>query len=291
MTRLRLIMLAVLSAALAGCLLIPGRFDSGLDLNRDGTFHFRYAGELVFLPLTQAMKSQMANRTDKTASGTAPSADQAQVFTEETCTNPQTGEARACTADELAAQRRAWDQRKGAVPKGLGDAQAGAMMAMLGGTRPDDPQAPAAFADALRRQAGWRKVIYKGDGVFEVEYDVAGRLDHDFVFPTLEHMPIFMPMIMVTRHADGAIRVEAPGFAPGLGQMSALGAGLSSTANSNALKGLPPMSGTFAITADGAILANNTEDGPAPAAGGAQRLTWKIGGGRATAPTALIRPN
>jgi hypothetical protein len=283
--RLRLIVLAVLSATLAGCLLLPGKFDSTLDLQRDGTFHFHYAGELVLLPLTEAAHAQLASGLGKVPRAAPP--EQIEVFTEQTCTRPGSGEARACTAEEIAAQHNAWDKRKAAAAS---DAQAGAALALLGGINPNDPRAAAAFADALRRQAGWRKVDYKGDGVFDVEYDVTGRLDHDFVFPTLEHQTTIVPLVMVIRHADGSVRVEAPGFAPGLGNLSALGAALPASAKNNAFKGLPAMDGTFAITTSGAILANNTEDGPAAADGGSQRLGWKVSAGRAAAPTALIRP-
>jgi hypothetical protein len=284
--RLRLIVLAGLSAILAGCLLLPGKFDSAIDVRRDGAFHFHYAGEIVYLPLTQAAQSQMK------AGGSAAGGEQAEVFTEEACTKPDSSETRPCTADELAAQHSAWDARKHG-PSGA--PQAGAMLAMMGGLNPGDPNAAATFADTLRRQAGWRKVVSKGNGVFDVEYDIAGRLDHDFTFPTLEHIPLMVPFVSVTRRADGSVRIEAPGFAPGLGNMGAMGAmgamGSGAKAAPNPLKGVPPMDGTFAVTTDGTIATNNTEDGPAPAGAGSQRLTWKINAGHGTTPTALIRLN
>lgn len=287
MTRLRLIVLAALSAMLAGCLLMPGKFDSALDVKRDGTFHFRYAGELVFLPLTDAARSQMAKGLQKVQG--KQTGEQTEVFTEESCARPETGEARACTIDEIAAQRRAWDARMAAPPA---DPGANAIVSMLGGMNFDDPNAAATMTEALRRQAGWRKVTYKGNGVFDVEYDAAGRLDHDFTFPTLEHSPMVMPLVSVIRRADGSVRIEAPGFAPGLGNLAALGTAIPGAANKaqNPMKGLPLMDGTFAVTTDGAILTNNTEEGPSPVAGG-QRLSWHVAAGRAAAPTALIRPN
>eukprot|EP01037_Dinobryon_pediforme_P012113 gene12113-12198_t len=281
------------SFALAGCLLMPGRFDSALDLRRDGTFHFHYAGELVFLPLTDAARSQMTkgavNKPAEPDGG--PAAEQAEVFAEETCTRPDTGEARPCTADDIAAQRRAYEARKHA--QAVSPQAAGPMLSMLGGMNASDPRAPALLAEALRRQAGWRKVEYRGNGVFMVEYDAAGRLDHDFTFPTIEHMPMIMPLVTVMRHADGAVRIDAPGFAPGLANLGALGAmipGQKGGADVGAMKGMPPMDGTLAVTTDGTILANNTEDGPS-GAGPAHTLTWHVSTGHAVAPTALIRPN
>ncbi len=324
MTRLRAILVVVVSFALAGCLLMPGRFDSTLDLRRDGTFQFHYAGELVFLPLTDAARSQMAkgavNKPAEADGGPtadqAPNADQAEVFTEETCTRTDTGEARACTAEDIAAQRRAYEARKrapapssqlaGANARSAANARsnanarstanggADAMLSMLGGMNASDPRAPAVLAEALRRQAGWRKVEYRGNGVFMVEYDAAGRLDHDFTFPTIEHMPMIMPLVTVMRHADGAVRIDAPGFAPGLANLGALGAMIPGQARNSAggapMKGMPPMDGTLTVTTDGTILANNTEDGPG-GTGPARTLTWHVSTGHAVAPTALIRAN
>ena len=296
MNRWALAVLGVLSVMLAGCLMLPGRFDSALDWRRDGTFHFRYTGEVVFLPLTQAAKSHAM----PAASSTDQAAEQTEVFAEENCSDAHSGEPRACTAAEIAAQRRAWQARKTHAPKRSDakpseEAQAGAMMAMLGGIDPGDPRAGPAFADALRRQAGWRKVVSKGNGVFEVEYDIAGRMDHDFTFPTVEHVPMIMPFVAVTRHADGSVRVEAPGFAPGFGNIGALGGGLPMGGGAvnpmdGALKGLPKTDGVFTVTTDGVIATNNTEEGPTASAG-SQRLTWKVGIGHAAAPAALIRPN
>jgi hypothetical protein len=291
MNRLALAVLGVLSVMLAGCLMLPGRFDSTLDWRRDGTFHFRYTGEVVFLPLTQGAKSHAV----PAAASAAPAEEQTEVFAEENCSDAHSGEPRACTADEIAAQRRAWQARKTQAPKPSDEAKAGAMMAMLGGMDPSDPRAGPAFADALRRQAGWRKVVAKGNGVFEVEYEIAGRLDHDFTFPTVEHVPMIMPFVAVTRRTDGSVRVEAPGFAPGFGNIGALGGGLPMGGGSinpmdGALKGLPKTDGVFAVTTDGVIATNNTEDGPTTSAG-SQRLTWKVGIGHAAAPAALIRPN
>ncbi len=44
----KLIAVAVLPALLSGCLLIPGKFDSTMDIRRDGNFTFAYKGEVVF---------------------------------------------------------------------------------------------------------------------------------------------------------------------------------------------------------------------------------------------------
>ena len=52
--------------------------------------------------------------------------------------------------------------------------------------------------------------------------------------------------------------------------------------------GMPELDGSFAIVTDGEILANNTDEGPAPFTTG-QMLEWKISPRTAAAPTALVR--
>lgn len=280
------VLLAALGALLlAGCLIVPGRFDSALDLRNDGTFRFHYAGEIVFLPLTDAMKSQSGAKSAR-AETSAP--DQTEVFSEQTCTRPDTGEARACTPDDIAAQRRAFEARKtsGKVPGNTPDAEGAlAMMAAMGGGNAGTPPDGEALAAALRRQRGWSKVTYRGNGVFDVVFDAAGPLTHDFIFPTIEKVPLMVPLLSVNRHTDGSVRVIASGFTGGLSGLGAI-ANAGKDGN-NPLKGLPPVNGTFTLTTNGTILANNTEDGPVSLPDG-QKLTWSVNATRKDAPTALI---
>jgi len=51
---------------------------------------------------------------------------------------------------------------------------------------------------------------------------------------------------------------------------------------------MPVIDGTFSITTDGAIIANNTDEGPKPDPLG-QRLDWAVNIRAAAAPTALVR--
>ena len=51
---------------------------------------------------------------------------------------------------------------------------------------------------------------------------------------------------------------------------------------------LPEMDGTFVMTTDAEVLANNTDLGPQPFTTG-QRLEWKVNSRSQAAPTALIR--
>lgn len=273
---------------LAACVILPGTFDSALAVNRDGTFHFRYEGELIVLPLTALAQQKTAATLphDQT-----PAADQAEVFTEQTCSDPQSGEARACTAAELAEQRKAWDTRHSAQSPSpaTGDPAAAAalMGSTLGALNPSDPQASAKFAAALAHQAGWRKVVVKAPGVFAVEFETGGRLDHDFTFPTIEHLGMVNPLVAVIRRADGTVRVETPGLGGGTAGFAKLAA-MGGKANAKPAAGIPEAKGRFVLTTDGAILANDTDEGPETAPAG-QVLRWQVDAAHANAPTALIR--
>lgn len=267
-----------LALLLAGCLLMPGKFTSQLDLHRDGSFHFAYNGEIIMLAL-----SDMADKAKK--ADAAKTEDDA--FTPSPCYNDN-GDERPCSAQEKDDQKKAWSESQAMPAKN--DAQEKAMMqAMLGGMDPSDPKASAMFADKLRKQAGWKSVVDKGHGVFEVDYEVSGRLDHDFTFPTLEMMPMAMPFVAVYRNADGTVRIDAPSFSPtasGGPMMAMMGAAASSKDKD---VHLPPMDGHFTVVTDGEILANNTEDGPAAAVGGGRKLDWKVTMQSTAAPTALVR--
>ncbi|MFZ9396916.1 MAG: hypothetical protein ACO25F_12755, partial [Erythrobacter sp.] len=87
---------AMLAAAaallLAGCFVTPGKFTSELALENDGSFSFRYDGEIFFLGLSKL--AQMG-------------ATEA-VFAPSPCYDDNL-EPRECTEDEIAEQRAEWD--------------------------------------------------------------------------------------------------------------------------------------------------------------------------------------
>ena len=268
---------------LAGCMLLPGKFASDLTLRKDGTFSFAYKGEIYLLALSK-MAAEQRNKGGEDA-----------VFEPSSCTSDETGDERECTANEIAEQKKAWaesvaaDKAAAAEKKKSDDEMA---KAMLGGIDPSDPRAAQEFADRLRRQRGWKSVIDKGDGRFEVEYAISGRLDHDFTFPTVEKLPMVTPFVTLIRRADGTVRIEAPAFASGASQsplmgMAAASAGKDSNGGSD---GMPVLDGILTLVTDGEILANNTDEGPAPALGG-RKLEWKVNARTANAPTAPLRIN
>ena len=180
---------------------------------------------------------------------------------------------------------------KGAKPADK-DAEAAQMQAMMGGGNLSDPKVAEEFARKLARQHGWRSVTSMGKGRFDVDYAVSGNLTHDFTFPVIEGFPQATPFVQVIRRADGSVRVNAPAF-------GADGSPLRSLARMGAMNGsekekgagkpprLPVLDGAFAITTDGLVLANNTEEGPQSGTTGSV-LSWAVNDSTESAPTALI---
>lgn len=264
--------LLALCLTLAACLLSPGKFTSHLDVRQDGRFSFAYTGEIYLLGL-----SKLAELGDKPAS-----------FAPE-CFQPNTMVKRPCTAAETAAQRARWQEDQGsAAGKQKRDAEA--MKALLGGIDPSSPKGAEELAARLRRQEGWRRVGYRGDGLFDVDFAISGTLDRDFAFPSIERFPMANAFVAVNRHKDGTLRIDAPGFATAAGNDSLrslmlLGAAGKGSAGAPVL---PVTEGRFTLTTDAAVLANNTDEGPQADAAG-QRLTWPVDARANAAPTALLR--
>ncbi len=271
---------AGLCLALSACLLSPGKFTSQLDVRRDGRFSYGYTGEIHLLALSKLA----AMGQDKAGDG---------EFVPQPCYNDENLEERDCTPEEKAQQKSDWDtERASAKERQKRDNEA--MKAMLGGIDPADPKAAEELAARLRKQAGWKRVDYKGDGLFDVDFALSGRLDHDFIFPTLERFPVANAFVAVVRRADGSVRIDAPGFAPTAGgdpfrsMMTAAALAEEDKAASNDLPTMVQLDGQFAIVTDAPILANNTDEGPAAEAAG-QRLTWTVNVRTQTAPMALLK--
>ena len=279
---LALLALAGLCLLLAGCLLTPGRFTSSLDIRRDGTFAFAYTGEIHMLALSKLAEAGKDARLPNAA-----------PF-QPACFQQDGVKPRPCSSAEIAEQRRHHDEDASASgAKKQRDAEMAKQL--LGGLDPTNPKSAEEFAARLRKQAGWRRVDYKGDGLFVVDFAIAGRLDHDLVFPVIEHFPAANAFVTVYRHGDGSLRVEAPayaGSANGGSFMALMQAGMmAKAADAKPGEAPAPMSlidGRFTLTTDAAILANNTEEGPKPDARG-QRLEWVVNSQTLAVPSALLQ--
>lgn len=268
--------------ALSACLITPGRFAATMDLRRDGSFGFTYKGEIYLMAL-----SKLAQMADDAEAANAE-------FSASDCYDDEL-DPRDCSADELAEQRSNWEQEQ-VRKRENSKKERETMQAMFGGIDPADPKAAEEVAERLRRQEGWRSVTYKGDGLYEVDFAIASRASHDFAFPSIEGFPLTNPFVLATMRQGRKVRVTAPGFAaqggnnPLAGMMGgmagALG-GMTPTEKDDLPSSMPPMEGTFRLTTDGAILANNTEEGPVAGTTG-QMLEWTINRRTEAAPMALI---
>lgn len=262
---------------LSGCLLSPGRFVSTLDIRKDGRFAFAYTGEIHMLALSRLAEME-ANKP----------------FAPSPCYTDDTGQERECTKADLTSQKGAWEEeRKSSAERRK--REGAQMKALLGGIDPTDPRAAEELAQRLRRQVGWKKVIYKGDGLFDIDFSVAGRLDHDFAFPTIERFPTANAFVTLALRQDGTVRIDAPGFAPAAGgepfrsmMMGMAGSTKIGPSEKDLPPGMPVIDGTFAVTTDAAVLANNTDEGPQLDTAG-QRLAWTVNLRSGAAPMALVR--
>lgn len=264
------------SLMLSACFLSPGKFRSSLDIRKDGRFRFSYAGEIYLMTLTDIVKNSQNKES---------------VFEPEPC-EVSSGVTRECTATEIDEQMREWEaEQKSKAEKKKQEAEQ--MAAMLGGFDPSDPKAAEELVTSLRRQAGWRKVEYTGNGRFDVDFTIDGQLDHDFLFPTMERFPMANTFVQLTVQDEGKVRMIAPGFSAAssggpfqnLAQLAMLEA---KSKKKKEAPIIPVLEGTFTLTTDGDILANNTDLGP-QTAGPAQKLEWTINKRSAASPTALIR--
>ena len=321
----RMAMLVGLCLALAGCLLTPGHFTSSLDIRRDGAFTYRYAGEIRVLGLLELARLRDQENTANNKfdphcwfplpawhppAAAAPGASPPRSNAMPVIVPPRASSSglptimtvppppgltprseRVCTDAEVTQQRQQWEsakQTRAANTKRDLDR----FSTLVGGIDLNSPTAAEEIAVRLRRQAGWRRVDYKGTGLYDVDFAVSGRLTHDFAFPTIEKMPAAAPFIAIYRHADGTVRIDAPAF-NGAGNSQALTmmmamANVSKMGAPTTPNGLSEVNGNFTLTTDAAILANNTDEGPSADPVG-QRLTWTITPRTNAAPSALLR--
>lgn len=262
---------------LTGCLFSPGKFTSELTLMKDGSFSYSYDGEIQMLALSKLGEL----------------GEEEETFTPH-CLDDETFEERDCTAEETAEQQDEWDAgAEDRAAKRKKDAEE--LKVLLGGIDPTDPQAAQEFARKLERQRGWDKVEYVGDGIFDVDFHIAGQLSHDFSFPTVEKLPMANAFVTIVLRDGNQVRVDAPAFGAekngsplqgmpagmsGLAQLAMMG-------DENEIGRIALLDGTFSVITDGRILANNTDEGPTVHPRG-QVLSWTVSPNTAQAPTALI---
>lgn len=263
-----------------GCLLTPGKFDASLDLRRDGRFTYRYTGEMVFVTPGSAMADVAGSDDDKFD-------PDAQICSGESSDDEDAIDIRDCTPAEIEQKRKEHEEgREARVAEKKKNAEM--MKAMMGGIDTADPKTMDEFGRRLQGHAGWKRVQHKGHGVFDVDYELSGRLDHDLVFPVFPDVDFVIPFVKVVRLTGNRVRVVAPAFVQSQdNSFKALGAAMQSQKGAGeALMRKPE--GNFTITSDAEVLTNNTRDGPSRVATG-RLLRWNVGPLDTARPEALFQ--
>ena len=307
-------LLIAISVMLSGCFLTPGEFVSSMDLRRDGSFTFAYKGEMIFqspddvvngnkaLAVWNEKGAKCSKDKDSQPYYDSYSGDETEavaamtVSTAVDAATDATGEPvesndRLCTKAELAKLRKEFDDEQAA--KLARQNKEGAEFASLFGYNPNDDTANQKMAVTMMKYDGWKNVTYRGKGVFDVDFQISSKTGHDFIFPLIPQGDFIVPFVALRKREGGAIGVNAPALVGGgLKTLAARGQALG-RANSSDLAGLGSKTkGTFTLTTDGEILANNTEDGPTNSTAkdpAGRKLVWDIGPGTDKIPEALIR--
>lgn len=134
-------------------------------------------------------------------------------------------------------------------------------------------------AEALRKESGYRRVEYLGKGKFSIDYAIAGRLTHGFVYPYNVDAEIIVPFIAIELRGKDVVRIKAPAFAAG----ATKGAGMPGMDGSS-----DKLDGTFTLTTDAEIVSQNNEAGAVAGPGG-KTISWKATPLTKDAPLAVLR--
>jgi hypothetical protein len=241
---------------LTGCLWGPGKFVSDLTLRKDGSFVLDYRGEIVL----------------ETADALTKPAWQDSMAV---CVSSKDAKPRPCSAGEIAEQRQTYETKR------RSDEAAAKAFGLPG----SDEASNRAFAAKLMKYGGWRSVAYRGNGVFDVDYHMAGRLTQDFVFPLMPDSNFVIPFIALRRRADGAVLVNAPALTGGMNMFGPMAQQM----GGNSKPSVPSRAeGRFTVHTDGQIVTNNSEDGPASDPIGSQ-VHWDIAPDVNKVPETLVR--
>ena len=136
------------------------------------------------------------------------------------------------------------------------------------------------IAVKVAKEAGYRSVEYRGDGIFYVDYEITGKLTHNFVFPYNQDAGMIFPFVAIELRGKDMVRVKAAGFAKPEnkdGGMSGMGE------DTNAR-----LDGVFTLVTDAEIVSQNNEDG-AKASGASKSVTWKVTPTSSDAPMAMLK--
>lgn len=244
--------------ALSSCFFLPGNFISELDVRKDGHFTYRYTGEIVFaFPDFHGLRDWKDN--------------------EVRCLEGDGKTGRPCLPDQIDHLRAI-----AISDRAMKGAQAAELAAIIGYDS-YDPVQNAVLARRLESYPGWKSVKFKGGGVFDVEYEVSGMLDRDFIFPLIPEAPVMRPFLIVRRDAQGVVAVEAPGLSSAVfNKMAENGASRFDPAEFSRLNRI---NGAFNITTNGELVAHNGKIEPKTRD---SSVRWSISNGASEVPSARI---
>ena len=174
---------AVAPLLLAGCLWTPGKFNSELVLRKGGAFVLDYRGEIVL-----QTPSEMDQSPKPWSPVMARCHTDGQNFVKSTARvssgdDPVDPKTRHCTAAELAKLKS--DYEKQVADQLENKRKEADKMAKMFGLPGADEESNRRFAATLLKYKGWRSAVYRGKGVFDVDYHFEGRADQDFAFPLM----------------------------------------------------------------------------------------------------------
>ena len=259
---------AALALPLTSCFWGPGKFSSTLALNRNGTFILDYRGEIL-LQLPDEKAREAVPWEDSMAR----------------CADEQDDKSRPCTAAEIAKQKA--EHEKGVAESSTRSRKEAEDLAKTLGMPGTDDESNKEFAAKLMKYQGWKSVIYKGKGLFEVDYHFVGTTAQDFVCPLMPDSDMLVPFITIRRRTDGTVLVAAPAFTGGSGPFGvrAKQMGLPDRGEGGPVS---HASGRFTVVTDGEILTNNSEDGPQPHSMGRQ-VHWDVNPSSTKIPETLVK--
>lgn len=229
--RMKLLLVLLAFGLLSSCYITPGQFTAHLHIGSDGSFTYRYIGEIRYHGLPESRPQ--AQWDDRAAF----------------CLKEGTAEPRVCRPDEIVAQRatheNAWQ----------GDLAKAAELARLTGINVFDDAANRRIAAQLLHYKGWKKAAYKGNAIFEVEYEMTDSLSREFAFPSLPSAQMLVPFLTVYPTTDRQVRIEAAGMTSGIiGRMIEGNRVSHATDRATMFAGL---NGTLHITTDAEIQSTN----------------------------------
>ncbi|MGH6617106.1 hypothetical protein [Sphingomonas sp.] len=262
---LRIMIGALLPLALASCVLTPGKFVSKLTINADRSFTFSYVGEVIAIDVSDEIGKGMGGAF----SGDTPSGESSEPGTDDGGkVEPKPALWKVAAQDSQTTDEKTDDKvdekAKAAAKKAAAETR------------------NKAIAEALSKEAGYRKVTYLGDGKFDIDYQISGTLTHSFVFPYNVDAEAVFPFIIVEVRANNTVRLKAPAFA---NESSGKNMGMDMPGADQASSKLD---GVFTLDTNAEIVSQNNEDGPT-STGARKTVTWKATPLSRTAPMAVLR--